>query len=151
MIPFSPGAYAQMQQDVARLTLLREEVMGRLKVAREMGDLSENGAYQYAKFELGNIGRQLRQLNFLLKDGEARERPLSPTKVEYGCLVTLKSDRGEITYDMVSEFESSPTEHRLSLRSPLGLAIVGQSVGAVIEFSAPVGKITYTIVKIVGR
>lgn len=31
--------------------------MGRLVVAREMGDLSENGAYHAAKFELGSIGR----------------------------------------------------------------------------------------------
>lgn len=151
MIPFSPAKFAQMQQEHKRLTQERVLVMERIKVAREQGDLSENGAYQYGKFELGNINRRLQQLARWLADGEPRERPLSPTRVDFGCLVTLQSATGTITYDIVSEFESDPAARRLSWRSPLGRVLVGKKVGDKVEFTAPAGQISYTITAITGR
>ncbi len=58
-IPFTRAAFQKMIERRKQLHDLREETLVRLKAAREMGDLSENGAYRYAKFELGNIGREL--------------------------------------------------------------------------------------------
>ncbi len=50
----------------SELTAERAEILVRLQTAREMGDLSENGAYKYAKFELRDTDRRLRHLNKLL-------------------------------------------------------------------------------------
>ena len=74
-IPFTLEAYQQLQADFDRLSQDRKDVMVRLQTAREMGDLSENGAYIYAKFELGSINRQLAQLRHLLKNGKVVEKP----------------------------------------------------------------------------
>ncbi len=149
-IPFTQEAYEKMQQDFERFTLERAEVMERLKIAREMGDLSENGAYRYAKFELGNIGRQLRQLEYLLKHGEvvvAQEYD----RVGFGTAVTvLSGDDKEVTYLIVSKHESNPKAGKLSMESPIGRALLGKKVGESVSVDIPAGAVTYRIVQITG-
>jgi len=146
-IPFTPQAYKQLQQDRFRLKTERVEVMKRLKTAREMGDLSENGAYKYAKFELGSIGRQLRRINHLLDEGVVVQKQQSST-VQYGSIVTLAGPKGTQTVLIVSEHESDPKEHKLAMTSPIGAAILGKSVGETVTATTPRGAVSYTIITI---
>jgi len=44
--------------------------------------------------------------------------------------------------------EANPLEKKISHESPLGSALVGKKVGDKIEVEAPVGKLTYTVLKI---
>jgi len=147
-IPFTQAAYEQLQLKFDRLTKERAEVIIRLQTAREMGDLSENGAYIYAKRELGSIGRQLRELKYLLTNGFIQESTAGHDRVEFGCRVTLKNDRGQVTYLIVSKHESNLVEHKLSTDSPLGQALVGKKVGEVIKVIVPQGLVDYQIIKI---
>jgi transcription elongation factor GreA len=147
-IPFTPDAYAKLQQNFDRLTKERVEVIIRLQTAREMGDLSENGAYIYAKRELGSIGRQLRELNYLLDNGFVQSTNSVHDRVEFGCQVTLKSDSSEITYLIVSKHESNPAERKLSTESPIGKAILNKKVGDSVEINIPAGLVKYQITKI---
>ncbi len=147
-IPFTPAAYEQMQQEVAHLTQQRKEVLVRLQAAREMGDLSENGAYTYAKMELGNISRRLRQLHQLIRDGYVATKPTSTTTVQFGSTVTLLRGKQEIIYTLVSIHESNLTERKISTDSPLGAAIMGKQVGDQVEVTAPAGTMTYQIINI---
>lgn len=143
-IPFTRAAYQQMQARFAQLQVLREEVTGRLKIAREMGDLSENGAYQYAKFELGNIGREMRRLRHLLKHGVITEKK-STGVVDFGSTVTLQSDRGQLEFMLVSEHESDPVKGKLSLQSPIGQAVVGKKAGETLLVVTPQGSVQYVV------
>ncbi len=147
-IPFTPDAYAKMEHEVQRLSTERVEVMARLKTAREMGDLSENGAYQYAKFELGNITRQLRELNHLLAHGKVTTKTVGSTVVEFGSTVTVLKDGEEITYMMVSMHESDLKTNKLSIEGPLGKALLSKKVGDEVEVETPRGVTKYTITKI---
>lgn len=145
-IPFTRQAYEQMQSRFTELKIKREEVLIRLKEAREMGDLSENGAYQYAKFELGNIGRELRRLRQLLRDGEIVERKASDG-IGFGHTVTLKGPK-TLTFMLVSEHESDPVKGKLSLQSPIGQAVIGKKAGETVRVETPAGKISYVIEKV---
>ena len=69
----------------------QEEILVRLQAAREMGDLSENGAYKYAKFELGNVRRQLRRVNYLLQWGKIAAKKKTGA-VDFGSKVRLKNE-----------------------------------------------------------
>ena len=146
-IPFTPQAYKQLQQDRFRLKTERVEVMQRLKTAREMGDLSENGAYKYAKFELGSIGRQLRRINHLLSEGVVVQSQ-QHTSVQFGSQVTLKGPKGTQTVLIVSEHESNPREQKLAMTSPIGAAIMGKSAGDSATVTTPRGAVQYTILMI---
>src|SRR5687767_12909243 len=90
MILFTAVAYQEMEENFARLTKEREEVIVRLQAAREMGDLSENGAYKYAKIELGSINRQLRELKYKLTNGQVVTPKPTYSIVEFGCQVKLR-------------------------------------------------------------
>jgi transcription elongation factor GreA len=147
-IPFTRAAYEKMQQDHARLTKELGEVMERLQTAREMGDLSENGAYQYAKFEMGSIRRQLNQLNHLLDTGEIVTATSHQGKVGFGSQVTLKQDTKEVTYTLVSMHESSLKEKKLSIESPLGKSLMGKQVGDTVVVIAPAGEMQYLITSV---
>jgi transcription elongation factor GreA len=147
-IPFTADAYAQNESEFARLTQLRKEVMERLIVAREMGDLSENGAYTAAKFELGNIGRQLRYLKHVLMYGYVAQTTTATDVADFGKTITLKNDSEEFTFMLVSEHESNLAENKLSLKSPIGQAAKGKKVGDRVEVTTPKGTVNYTLIKI---
>lgn len=147
-IPFTPQAYTQLQADRARLQKERKEVMTRLQTAREMGDLSENGAYRYAKFELGSIGRQLRRINHLLAEGVVVMPSQQHTVVQFGSRVTLKGPKGKQTVLIVSEHESDPAQHKLAMTSPIGAAMMGKVAGDSVSVTTPRGEVQYTILSI---
>jgi transcription elongation factor GreA len=113
-----------------------------------MGDLSENGAYIYAKFELGSITRQLSQLRHLLKNGVVIQKSLDNERVVFGCTVTLTNGKKELTFTLVSMHESDLANQKLSIESPIGMAIIGKKVGDTAQVETPNGKIEYKILKI---
>ena len=137
-----------MQSDVERLNTELVAVMGRLQVAREMGDLSENGAYHYAKFELGSIRRQLAQLKHLLETGEIVEKKIVDGKVSFGATVTLALGKKQIVYTLVSAHESNPSEKKLSIESPIGQALMNRRAGDNVEVVTPAGKVAYSIMSV---
>lgn len=146
-IPFTADAFAKLKAEKDRLTKLRVEVMARLKEAREQGDLSENGAYTYAKFELGSIGRQLRTLNHQLTNGFVADTPTDSTTAQFGTTVTLinQATQKELTFQLVSQYESDPTNQKLSTDSPIGNAALGKKVGETITVQLPKGETRYLI------
>ena len=146
-ILFTKDAYAEMQDRLSHLTQLRGEVVERLKIAREMGDLSENGAYRYAKFELGNIGREMKRLQYLLSQGKVAE-VTNTNEAGFGSTVTLQTAEKIYEFTLVSEHESNPQIGKLSLKSPLGRMLVGKNVGDTVSVESPRGKIVYTLLKI---
>jgi len=151
-IPFTKEKYEQMQQKVADLLALRVEVMERLVTAREMGDLSENGAYKYAKFELGNIGRELKKYQGLLDRGYTQERSAASRQViDFGSVVTVQhSDNPEKnkTFTIVSKHESNPVAGLLAFSSPIGRAVMKKKIGDSVEVLTPRGTVSYLITEI---
>lgn len=144
MIPFTRTGYDKLIAERARLQQKRAETVVRVQTAREMGDLSENGAYKYGRMELGDIGRQLRQLSFLLKNAVVTPAQKNGT-VGFGSLVTVTAPTGEKTFTMVSEYESDPQQNRLSMTGPIGQALMGKKVGDKVSIKVPAGTVTYEI------
>lgn len=126
----------------------REVVLVSLQRAREMGDLSENGAYTSAKFELGNVDRELRKLEFNLKYGEVVEANESGV-VGFGSRVTVELVGKQYTYLLVSSEESDPKEMKLSIDSPVGKALMGHKTGDKVSVVMP-GRIIEYVVKTIG-
>jgi len=147
-IPFTQDAYAKMQADVDRLLVQEKAIIERVQVAREMGDLSENGAYKYAKFELGNTRREIGRLKRLLLHGKVIPKKVNPLVVGFGTTVCLLLKGKEITYTLVSKHESDPAQGKLSQESPLGQALLGRKVGDVFLLDIPAGVVEYRILRV---
>ncbi len=144
-IPFTKAAYEAMQEHVVKLQTELGEVLVRLKDAREMGDLSENGAYKYAKFELGNIRRELRRLGYLINNGEVVV-PASGEIVQFGSTVIVVSADGVTKeFQLVSKHETNPAVGKISLASPIGTVLSGKKAGDTVTVETPRGQQKYLI------
>lgn len=146
-IPFTQATYDQLKKDLDLLEEKRVQTVARLQTAREMGDLSENGAYKYAKQELGDIDRRMRNLRYQIQNGYV---PIIVTTgtVGFGSTVTLKARDKTLTFMLVSKHESDPSLAKLSTDSPIGRAVYGKSIDDVVSVDSPRGITMYTIVAI---
>jgi len=147
-IQLTSEGYQKFEKDFQHLTLKRKEVLIRLQGAREMGDLSENGAYKAARFELGSIDRELRRLMYILKMGTVVPKASKRTIVDFGSQVTVENGPNQLTFTLVSEYESDPRKQKLSIESPLGKEIMGKKIGERVTVHAPSGEKLYLIVKV---
>jgi transcription elongation factor GreA len=146
-VPFTKEGYENMKTRQAELQAKREIVLVSLQRAREMGDLSENGAYTSARFELGNVDRELRRLEFNLKYGVVTGAT-GTDKVGFANTVTVEINGKEYTYVLVGTQESDPKKAMISLESPIGIALLGKRVGEKALVVMPDRQIEYLVKKI---
>jgi len=146
-VPFTKDGYEKLKVRQAELLAKREIVLVSLQRAREMGDLSENGAYTAARFELGNTDRELKRLEYLIKYGQVVEA-VGREKVGFGNLVTVELCGNEYTYMLVGTQESDPKLGRISLESPIGIALLGKKVGEKAVVTMPDRTIEYIVRKV---
>ena len=144
-IRFTKEAYEKLRNDLVDLEKYREEVLVRLQEAREKGDLSENGAYTAAKFELGETDRKLRRIKHQLRYGEVVESKHNGV-VDFGSKVTLEREGKQMMFTLVSGYESDPKEQKLSETSPIGRAVKGKKKGDEVVVEAPAGEVVYRVV-----
>lgn len=146
-IQFTKEGYQKLETDFNQLTAKRREVVIRLQTAREMGDLSENGAYKAARFELGSTDRELRRLGYLLKVGAITPKT-GGDSIGFGSQVTVSHGENQQVFTLVSQYESDLSKQKLSTEGPLGNALLGKKVGESVTITAPTGKKTYLILKV---
>lgn len=144
---FTNAGFQKLKDRQAELLAKREVVLVSLQRAREMGDLSENGAYTSAKFELGNVDRELRTIEFNLKYGKVVENTGGDT-IGFGSKVTVELDGKEYVYTLVGTQESDPRNGILSLESPIGKALIGKKSGQKVVVEMPDRKIEYLVKKV---
>ena len=110
----------------------RAAVVEAIATARAFGDLSENFAYHDAKNEQGLLERRISILRARLDGAVIVEQP-DDGVVGVGSVVEVEDDAGErLEVEISSVGGVSPD-------SPLGGALVGASVGDVVEVQAPRG------------
>lgn len=148
-VPFTASAYKEMLDKLVELESLEKETLIRLQAAREMGDLSENGMYKYAKMELGDIRRKMRYLKKLVDNGYALDQKManqkSSDKVDFGTKVYLENETQKLEFTLVNEHESNPSLKKLSYKSPIGAAVFGKNKGEKVSVITPAGTKEYLI------
>ena len=68
--------------------------------------------------------------------------------VKVGSHVKVHLDGEEQHFQLVGAEEADPLSYKISHESPLGRALIGKRIGDKVEVSAPVGKLTYTIIEV---
>ena len=138
----------KLKDELAELNdVKRPEVAQRIQDAREMGDISENAAYDEAKREQAFVEGRIAELEDIIKSSKVAEANADGT-VMVGSKVHVKIDGEEEEFHIVGAPEANPLERKISHESPLGASLIGKKVGDKIEVEAPIGTLTYTIKKI---
>ena len=146
-IRFTKEGYAKMEEEFQALTDERVEILVRLQTAREMGDLSENGAYTAARLELGSTDRRLRHLRYLMRFAEV-VKSKTIGSIGFGSRVTLDNGKKQLTFTLVGKYESDPSKQKLSIEGPLGKALIGKRVTDKVSVNTPAGNTTYRVVNV---
>lgn len=142
----------QLQAELQELTTNgRRDIAQKIAEARSHGDLSENADYDAAKHaqELLEI-RISRMQTTLAKAQVIDSKDFPDDKVYILSKVKLmnKKVNKTIEYQMVSPEEADFEQNKLSVTSPLGKALLGKTVGDVIETKVPAGIIQYEVLEI---
>ncbi|MDO4344972.1 MAG: transcription elongation factor GreA [Eubacteriales bacterium] len=129
----------------------RKEVAGKIKEAREQGDLSENAEYDAAKDEQRDIEARIEEIEKILKNAEVVvEDEVDLDKINVGCTVQLFDEEfdEEIEYQIVGSTEANSLMGKISNESPVGKALIGASVGQEVEVETQMGISKYRVLGI---
>lgn len=129
----------------------RAQITTDIKIAREYGDLSENSEYAAAKEAQVHLETDIAFLTDLLRIAYVIDSKTIKTKVAgIGNIVTIydfKFDEEE-TYKLVTNYEASIAQKKISIDSPLGAALLGKSKGDTVFFQTPGGQSKIQIMNI---
>jgi transcription elongation factor GreA len=151
-IPITKKGFEKLKSELMRLKSVdRPQNIKAIEEARSHGDLSENAEFEAAKERQAFIEGRIQELGYKLGNADVIEPDNLPkNRAVFGCGVVLENvDTGEsVEYQLVGPDESNIEEGRISVQSPLGLAIIGREVGEEVLVQAPAGKRKYELVEI---
>lgn len=151
-IPMTSGGLAELEHELKRLkTKERPAIIRAIGTAREHGDLSENAEYHAARERQSFVEGRLAELEDIISRAEVIDTSsMSGDVVRFGATVKLTDeDTGEdSTYRIVGSHEAEIASGRLSVTSPLARALIGKSMGEVIEVTTPRGSKAYEIIDV---
>jgi transcription elongation factor GreA len=130
---------------------MRSEITKKIELAREEGDLKENGGYHAAREEQGKNEARVRQLKQMLENAQIGTPPSDTGTIAIGHVVTVEfADGDSERFWLVSREEAvHSTMDVYSPDSPLGNAVIGKKQGDTSSFELPNGKeITIAIKKV---
>ena len=129
----------------------RKEVAGKIKEAREQGDLSENAEYDAAKDEQRDIEARIEEIEKILKNAEVVvEDEVDLATISVGCKVKVYDVEfeEEIEFKIVGSTEANSLEGKISNESPVGKALIGAKKGQTVQVEMPSGVMEYKVLEI---
>lgn len=158
-----PGRYTNMQPDpqvtpakLAELKRMLEKLkrveqphaIAEMQRLAEMGDFSENAAYQIAKGRVRGIDRRIIELEYQISRVELIHPNASIDSVALGHQVTVEIAGKKNRYRILGSVETDPNKGVISRNSPLGAALMGRRVGDVVEVGRGGSHVSCTIIAI---
>ena len=118
-------------------TYKRPAAIAEVQRTRAFGDLSENYEYKAAKEEQRSIDSRMRYLNNMIRTAKIIDRTpkngaADGVRLYDKVTIYIPEDDEEMVVSVVSTVRVSPDKGFISLKSPLGKAILGKPVGAVV-------------------
>jgi transcription elongation factor GreA len=129
----------------------RADMARQIAEARDKGDLSENAEYDAAKDAQGLLELKISKLEDLVANARiVDESMIDTSKVSILSKVKIKNKKtGQtVVYTLVAEEEADLKLGKISLKSPIGKALLGNEIGDTVLVEVPAGKIEFEILEI---
>ena len=138
---YTEEGFAKLKEEYDYLiNVRRPEIKEALAVARSFGDLSENSEYDEAKDQQAKVETRIVELKSLIEHAEVvKESQMRSDVVSMGSAVKLLDidAEEELDYVIVGSNEADPLNGKISDQSPIGMAIIGSTIGDVVTVAAP--------------
>ncbi len=142
--------YLELETELNELkNVKRKEVITALKEARAMGDLSENADYDAARNDQAQIEARIKELEYKLEHSKIADTKKKGGSAGIGSVVTIQDEDGdEEEYKLVSSVEADPFNNKISVDSPIGIAIKGHKTGDTVLVESPNGGYNIKIINV---
>ena len=145
----SKQRYDDIAAELKRLiNVVYPKVKDDLAEARAQGDLSENAGYREARRIQGKTISRIRFLQRVLEHSRVLDPDVLPkdrvsllSRVEF----TNLSTNTRMIFEIVSPHEMDLEAGKISLKSPIGAALMGKKVGEIAEALVPSGTVRLRI------
>ncbi|GAB4314011.1 MAG: transcription elongation factor GreA [Phototrophicales bacterium] len=143
------AGYEKLQRELNLLTQVEaSEMAERMAEIRSEGDFAQDSAFFDAMTDKNMLDERIAFLQHILNRAQILEDDLDPDSATPGDRITVQDmDTGEtFDFDLISGVELAYGKRRgVSLKSPVGQALLGKKVGDVVEVEVPDGKVRYKI------
>lgn len=139
------------KQELAEALAQRPVIAAAIAEAREKGDLSENAEYDAARDAQGLLEVKIATLKNLVANAKViDESQLSTDKVALLTKVKVEnlSLKREMVFTLVGETEADFAKGKLAVTTPIGKALLGHSVGEIVDAQVPSGVMKFKILEI---
>ncbi len=138
--------YDELVAELEEAKKKQQEIINKVQIAREDGDLSENAPYHAAREELSYINGHIDELESILKTAVITENT-SKNNIGIGTKVRITNKENDkvIEGTLVGPSEADFAAGKISADSPIGKAIMGKKSGAVVTVKAPKGDAKYKV------
>lgn len=150
--PITQAGIEDLKAELAQLEgPKRQEIVARIKAARELGDLKENADYHTAKEDQAHLETRIQRLQERLRNAVVVEVDQNSIAFAFGRTAeVLDEESGETkAWTLVGSTEANLAEGRLSAESPIGSALLDARIGASVEVETPRGTRTFKVLKLV--
>ncbi len=110
--------------------------------ARDKGDLSENFEYHAAKREQSRLLGRIRFKQRVLENArviDMSKRGSDSVQLLSKVEMTNMGNQSRMTYTIASPHEADLREGKISVKSPIGQALLNKKVGDIVEVRVPAG------------
>ncbi|MEK7631313.1 MAG: GreA/GreB family elongation factor [Patescibacteria group bacterium] len=139
--------FDELKSQLARMLKARPAQTAEVKHLAEMGDFSENAAYQIAKGRLRGLNQRIMEIEDHLKYAKIITPEKSST-VQLGSTVTIEQAGKQQTFTILGPTETNPAKGIISHKSPMGAALMGKRVGDVLRLTLGATEKTIRILSV---
>ena len=128
------------KKELDDLKAQRPEIIAAIRTAAADKDYRENAPLDAAREEQGKVEARIRELEEEIRRAEVVETS-SGSRAGVGARVSLHGldDGTTKAYTLVDPIEANPSEGKLSIKSPVGEAVVGKRKGNQVTIKTPSG------------
>jgi transcription elongation factor GreA len=152
-IPFTKEGLDKVKEELAHIKKVeRPDNIRAIEEARKHGDLSENAEYHAAKEKQSFLEGKINELESVIGQAEVIDFENGPKdRVVFGRTVVLYNmeTEEEVQYQILGPYESDPDNGKISVKSPIGMALIGSEVGDEVKVKTPGGLQEYEVLEII--
>lgn len=152
VIEISQEYHDNLISDLAIRFKEREDVVVDINKAAADKDFRENAPLEAAREKQGLIESQIKTIEETLRKSaiiNTKKNSKTNKIAKIGSKVTmLQNSKTRVKISLVASPEADVNTSKISVESPIGMALVGKTENEEVIVSAPVGSVNYKIVKI---
>ncbi len=141
------SGFKKLEEELKLLTQKEDRLTRKIEEVSQPEEAGDDALVTQLKDERDVVLEKIRKIKEALDTAQIITKTNS-TQVNLGSEVTIQVKSAQQTLTIVGDIEADPAKNYISDLSPLGQALLGKKKGEEIDVDAPVGKITYKILKI---